>query len=108
MAISGRAKKLDVLITGGLVVDGRGGPSRRADVGLQDGRVVQLAAPGAIPDSAARHIDADGLVVSPGFIDVHTHQDAQVFWDPACTPSPQHGVTTVVAGNCGFSIAPLA
>ncbi|HEY2301804.1 MAG TPA: amidohydrolase family protein [Acidimicrobiales bacterium] len=98
---------LDVLITGGLVADGTGGPVRRADVGIREGRIVQLAAPGSISDGAARRVDADGLVVSPGFIDVHTHQDAQVFWDAACTPSPLHGATTVIAGNCGFSIAPL-
>ena len=77
---------LDVVITGGLVVDGSGGPGRRADVGISDGRVVQLAATGTITDSAARRVDADGLIVAPGFIDVHTHQDAQVFWDPALHP----------------------
>ena len=98
---------LDLAIEGGVVVDGTGGPSQRADVGVRDGRVVAVVAPGKLEEQADRHIDASGMVVSPGFIDVHTHLDAQVFWDPACTPVVQHGVTTAIAGNCGFSVAPL-
>jgi N-acyl-D-aspartate/D-glutamate deacylase len=96
---------LDVLINGATVIDGTGAPGRVMPVGVQDGRLRlgdDLA--GA---AAQRTIDADGLVLAPGFIDVHTHFDAQVFWDPFLTPSSLHGVTTVVAGNCGFSIAPL-
>jgi N-acyl-D-aspartate/D-glutamate deacylase len=98
---------LDAVITGGTVVDGSGGPAVLADVAVRDGRIVELAPAGTIGEAAAQRIDADGLVVAPGFIDVHTHVDAQVFWDPACTPLPQHGVTTAFAANCGFSIAPL-
>ena len=98
---------LDMAIEGGVVVDGTGGPSQRADVGVRDGRVVAVVPPGKLEEHADRHIDASGMVVSPGFIDVHTHLDAQVFWDPACTPVVQHGVTTAIAGNCGFSVAPL-
>ena len=98
---------LDAVIRGGTVVDGTGAAGYQADVGVRDGRVVALDAPGKITERASVEIAADGLVVTPGFIDVHTHLDAQVFWDPACTPMPQHGVTTALAGNCGFSIAPL-
>ncbi len=92
----------DLVIRGGTVIDGTGAPGRRADVAIE-GERIRAIGPGL---SGARTLDASGCVVAPGFIDIHTHYDAQVFWDPALTPSCFHGVTTVVAGNCGFSIAP--
>ncbi|MGD9755055.1 MAG: amidohydrolase family protein, partial [Acidimicrobiia bacterium] len=97
----------DLLVRGGLVVDGTGTPARLADVAVHDGRIAAIGddAARSAPPGAAR-IDATGLVVAPGFVDVHTHYDAQVFWDAALTPSCFHGVTSVFAGNCGFTIAP--
>jgi N-acyl-D-amino-acid deacylase len=94
-----------IVIRGGVVVDGTGAPGRRADVAIVDDRVSAVGADVPAQDGDTV-IDATGCVVAPGFIDIHTHYDAQVFWDPALTPSCFHGVTTVVAGNCGFTVAP--
>jgi len=94
---------LDVVLRGGRVCDGTGAPARTADVGISGGRI---AAVGRVDGSAHRTFDVNGLIVSPGFVDVHTHYDAQVTWDGLCTPSCWHGITSVVVGNCGFSLAP--
>src|SRR3974390_3045928 len=92
----------EIVIRGGTVVDGSGAPGREADVAVSGDGIVAVDR-GLKGD---RELDASGQIVAPGFIDIHTHYDAQVFWDPGLTPSSYHGVTTVVGGNCGFSIAP--
>jgi N-acyl-D-amino-acid deacylase len=94
----------DLVVRGGTVVDGTGAPGRRADVAVKDGFIVEIA--GTVSGKGAEEVDAEGHVVSPGFIDGHTHMDAQISWDPLGTCSCWHGVTTVVMGNCGFTLAP--
>ncbi|WP_064058664.1 N-acyl-D-amino-acid deacylase family protein [Prescottella equi] len=94
----------DLVIRGGFVVDGTGEPPRAADVAVDDGRISIV---GDVPDAGRREIDAAGKLVTPGFVDIHTHYDGQVTWDPLLTPSSLHGVTTVVMGNCGVGFAPV-
>lgn len=97
------SETFDLVITGGKVVDGTGEPAFAADVGVRDGRVVAIE-PGL--SGGARTLDAEGRVVCPGFVDIHTHYDAQIFWDRMLSVSPWHGVTSAVMGNCGFGLAP--
>ncbi|MFN0089660.1 MAG: N-acyl-D-amino-acid deacylase family protein [Acidimicrobiales bacterium] len=94
----------DIVIKGGTVVDGTGAPAQRADVGIVGDRVVEV---GKVEGTAGRTIDAEGRVVTPGFVDIHSHLDAQVSWDPQCSSSCWHGVTSVVFGNCGVTFAPV-
>ena len=97
------ANDYDLLIRGGTLVDGTGAPGQPGDLAIRDGRIAAI---GAVKGSAERTLEADGHVVAPGFVDIHTHYDAQIFWDRMLTISPWHGVTSVVMGNCGFGIAP--
>src|SRR5438045_6130293 len=94
----------DLLIKNGSIIDGSGMPAFRGDVGIQNGKIAEL---GKLSGAAKRTIDAMEQVVSPGFVDNHTHFDAQVTWDPLCSCSPQHGATTVMFGNCSLGLAPI-
>ncbi len=107
MTGSSATGQVDLLLRNGVVIDGTGAPARAADVAVGAGRILAVAGPGELPaSSAAEVIDLGGLALAPGFIDVHTHYDAQILWDGDLTPSSWHGVTSVIMGNCGFGVAP--
>ena len=94
-----------IVLQGGTVLDGNGGPPYDADVLVADGRVAEVGP--AVDTTGARVLDAGGAYVAPGFIDMHTHLDPSLFWDPGCDPMPQHGVTTVLIGNCSLGLVPM-
>jgi len=96
----------DLVVANGILVDGTGAAARPGELGIRDGRIAALGTPGQLAPHATRTLDARGGAIAPGFIDIHTHYDAQVFWDRMLSVSPWHGVTTVVIGNCGFGVAP--
>ncbi len=95
----------DLLIRGGTLIDGTGSPKRVADVAVKHGRIAAVG--DAVEGDATRIIEAEGLAVTPGFVDIHTHYDGQATWDPMLAPSCYHGVTTIVMGNCGVGFAPV-
>ena len=95
----------DLIIRNGTVIDGTGGPAQRADVAIDGDRITSIG--DLVGVAATREIDARGMVVTPGFVDLHTHLDAQIAWDPMMTSSSWHGVTTVLMGNCGVTFAPV-
>ena len=97
--------EFETVITGGTIIDGLRTPRFTADIGIKGGRVAYIGR--LQPHEGDEVIDASGLIVAPGFVDVHTHYDGQIFWDPYCTMSGWHGITSVVVGNCGFSFAPV-
>jgi len=99
--------QLDLIITGGTVIDGTGAAGYSADVGIANGRIAAMAAPGALQDSADSAIDATGCIVAPGFIDIHAHDDRIVLDQPELRHKVSQGVTTTVCGNCGSGLAPL-
>src|SRR5262245_24532941 len=94
----------DVVVRDARIVDGTGKAGYHGDVAIGDGRIVAV---GEVDGGATRTIDADGQVVAPGFIDAHTHYDAQLLWDPTANPSTVHGITTILTGNCGYTLAPV-
>src|SRR6185295_19520308 len=94
----------DLVIRGGNVIDGTGGPARAGDVAVKDGTIVAV---GAVEGTGRREVDADGALVTPGWVDIHTHYDGQATWDDHLAPSSWHGVTTIVMGNCGVGFAPV-
>ena len=93
----------DLVVKDGMIVDGSGLPRYRGDIGVKDGKIAEI---GRINGAAKETLNAEGRVVAPGFVDGHTHMDAQIFWDPIGTSSCYHGITSVVMGNCGFTLAP--
>src|SRR5260221_3629133 len=97
------AAHFDLVVRNGTVIDGTGGEPREADVAVQEGRIAAI---GRIAGAGREEIDAKGMAVTPGFVDIHTHYDGQVTWDDRFTPSSGHGVTTVLMGNCGVGFAP--
>src|ERR1700752_4512833 len=96
---------MDLALRNAAIVDGTGRARFHGDIGVAEGKIIAV---GTVEGSASEEIDVAGAVVSPGFIDCHTHYDAQVVWDPMLSPSVYHGVTTVIAGNCGYTVAPLS
>src|SRR6266568_3919356 len=100
--------EFDVVIRGGTIVDGTRAPRYAGDIGIRNGQIARIDRTGRLSSSDAKKtLDAHGLIVAPGFVDLHTHYDAQINWDPYCTLSGWHGVTSIVVGNCGFGFAPV-